>query len=29
LADAHLKRHGPASEAMVVTVTTSRLDGFA
>ena len=29
LADARLKRHGPPSEAVVVTVTNGRLDGFA
>jgi hypothetical protein len=29
LADAHLKRHGPPSEAVVVAGTNSRLDGFA
>jgi len=27
-ADAHLKRHGPPSEAVVVAVTNGRLDGF-
>ena len=28
-ADAHLKRHGPPSEAVVVAVTNGRLEGFA
>ena len=28
-ADAHLKRRGPPSEAVVVAVTNGRLDGFA
>ena len=29
LADAHLKRHGAPSEAVVVAVTNGRLNGFA
>jgi len=29
MADAHLKRHGPPSETVVVAVTNGRLDGFA